>query len=159
MIHDVMMKQRLVKVHFHSVCLIPSLFSSTTATHATMTRQSLPFSFVYPFLAFCSRDFEERMNSHVKTASQGQASSLRTVLASSKFSDKCDPSPLDGYCASLTLALSQLQDAGLTRFIGPTKRCVAVAQIILLRLVLMLCTKDYLQGDSCHEDKRAGCAR
>ena len=56
-----------------------------------------------------------------------RAGCLPTVLPSFKFSDKCDPSPLDGYSASSLrlLALSHLQDAGLTRFIGPTKRCVA----------------------------------
>lgn len=90
-----------------------------------------------------------------------RAGSFPTLLPSFKFSDKCHPSLLDGYYASSPrlLALSQLRDAGWTRFIGPTKRCVAVAQNTLLRLVLMLCTKDLWQGDGCHEDKRAGCAR
>ena len=87
-----------------------------------------------------------------------RAGEVPTELASSKFSDKCHPSPLDGYCASSPrlIALSQLQDADLRRSIGLMKWCVGVAQT-LLRLVLMLCTKDLWQGDGCHADKRAGC--
>lgn len=51
-------------------------------------------------------------------------------------SDKCYLSPPDGYCASSLRPheLSQLQDAGVSRFIGQTRRYVGVARSLLRSL-------------------------
>lgn len=77
----------------------------------------------------------------VNNARQTQADSPRSL--SLKISDECHLSPPDGYCVSSLLALSQPQDAGSSRFIGPTKRYVGVAQTLLRLMLLMWCIKTF----------------
>lgn len=77
----------------------------------------------------------------VNNARQTQVDSPRSL--SLKISDECHLSPPDGYCVSSLLALSQPQDAGSSRFIGPTKRYVGVAQTLLRLMLLMRYIKTF----------------